>query len=257
MREMFIEKGFNDFISKPIDVSKLDEILDLWIPEGKKEKNSAPKSPITGQNKKTDSAETSELFSIPGVNTAKGVAMTGGTLAAYKRVLNVFCKDIEERLPLMKKTPSEETLPFLVTQFHALKAASGSLGAADISAAAASLELAGKGKDIPFISENMPVFTQQLTELVSNIKKVLGNSESEERSAPSSFIEHAALFEELTDALKNQNSAEIDRIISVLGEKQLDPKTKIALEEISDEVLMTEFYNALEIINCLKNDKTK
>ena len=32
---MFIENGFNDFLSKPIDVSKLDEILNRWIPEEK------------------------------------------------------------------------------------------------------------------------------------------------------------------------------------------------------------------------------
>jgi CheY-like chemotaxis protein len=37
MREMFIEKGFNDFLSKPIDVSKLDEMLDRWIPKEKRE----------------------------------------------------------------------------------------------------------------------------------------------------------------------------------------------------------------------------
>jgi len=36
MREMFIEKGFNDFISKPIDVSKLDEMLNRWIPKEKR-----------------------------------------------------------------------------------------------------------------------------------------------------------------------------------------------------------------------------
>jgi len=38
MREMFLEKGFSDFLAKPIDVSKLDETLDRWIVHGKKEK---------------------------------------------------------------------------------------------------------------------------------------------------------------------------------------------------------------------------
>jgi signal transduction histidine kinase/CheY-like chemotaxis protein len=37
MREMFIENGFNDFLAKPIDVSKLDEALDRWIPKEKRE----------------------------------------------------------------------------------------------------------------------------------------------------------------------------------------------------------------------------
>ena len=45
MREMFIEKGFNDFLPKPIDISKLDEALDRWIP---KEKRSMKPVPVGG-----------------------------------------------------------------------------------------------------------------------------------------------------------------------------------------------------------------
>ena len=36
MREMFIEKGFDDLLSKPIDVSKLDDILIRWLPKEKR-----------------------------------------------------------------------------------------------------------------------------------------------------------------------------------------------------------------------------
>jgi putative two-component system response regulator len=36
MKEMFIEKGFNDFLAKPIDIGKLDEMLDRWIPKEKR-----------------------------------------------------------------------------------------------------------------------------------------------------------------------------------------------------------------------------
>jgi CheY-like chemotaxis protein len=35
MKQMFIENGFNDFLAKPIDISKLDEMLDRWIPKEK------------------------------------------------------------------------------------------------------------------------------------------------------------------------------------------------------------------------------
>ena len=37
MKEMFLENRFNDFLAKPIDVSKLDEILDQWISKEKRE----------------------------------------------------------------------------------------------------------------------------------------------------------------------------------------------------------------------------
>jgi CheY-like chemotaxis protein len=37
MKELFMEKGFNDFLPKPIDISKLNEILDRWISKDKLE----------------------------------------------------------------------------------------------------------------------------------------------------------------------------------------------------------------------------
>ena len=36
MREMFIEKGFNDFLTKPIDIVKLDDMLERWISKEKR-----------------------------------------------------------------------------------------------------------------------------------------------------------------------------------------------------------------------------
>jgi CheY-like chemotaxis protein len=33
MKEMFLEKGFNDYLSKPIEIPKLNEIIERWIPK--------------------------------------------------------------------------------------------------------------------------------------------------------------------------------------------------------------------------------
>ena len=254
MREMFIENGFNDFISKPIDVSKLDEILERWIPKEKKEKisdSSLRQTQGADINAFHESAEGNASFSISGVDTAKGIAMTGGTLDAYKQVLKIFCKDVEDRLPLLHTIPTAETLLEFATQFHALKSASGSLGAAEISAQAAKLEAASKDADMIFIYEHLLVFVHDIIELVYNIKKALDYGEPENNSDSSSSAVHSPLFGELAEALKKKNPADIDRIIAALGEKPLDSKTKTALEKISDEVLMTEFDNALKIINSL------
>ncbi|MDR2589089.1 MAG: response regulator, partial [Spirochaetales bacterium] len=40
MREMFLAQGFNDFLAKPIDISRLDEIMQKWLPPEKIHKNS-------------------------------------------------------------------------------------------------------------------------------------------------------------------------------------------------------------------------
>ncbi|MDR3191986.1 MAG: response regulator [Treponema sp.] len=35
MKEMFLEKGFSDYLSKPIEIAAMEEILEKWIPQAK------------------------------------------------------------------------------------------------------------------------------------------------------------------------------------------------------------------------------
>jgi len=242
MREMFIENGFNDFLSKPIDVSKLDEMLNRWIPKNKMEKG-------------IDSSDKGSIYDVPsiqGIDTVKGISMTGGTVTTYRQVLSQFYKDAQDRLPLLQQTQNAENLPAFITQVHSLKSASASIGADDVSIEAAELEAAGKTTDMIFIQEHLPGFIQQLAELIVNIKKVLVNKKPEELSDdPSLMVDNTPLFEELAEALKKQNAKEIDRLLADLEKIPLDSETRDALEKISDEVLITEFDKALEIINDL------
>jgi signal transduction histidine kinase/CheY-like chemotaxis protein len=250
MRKMFIENGFNDFLSKPIDVSKLDEILDRWIPKEKKEMG------VEKTERRSDpdnSNRDSSLPVIPGIDTAKGITMTGGTVASYKQVLSLFRKDAQDRLPLLQTMPETDTLSAFVTNVHALKSASASLGAEEISAQAAELEAAGKSEDMAFIRENLPVFARQLAELIKNTSAAMVPSEEEadilantnHRADISASI---PILRGLAEALKSQNAAEIDRILEELSQKPLDKKIRAALQKISDDVLMTEFDSALKKI---------
>jgi CheY-like chemotaxis protein len=243
MREMFIEKGFNDFISKPIDVSKLDEILNRWIPEGKRKEE---------KEKKEDGKEHVIWIKIHGVDTAKGISLTGGTLDAYLQVLALFLKDVKDRLPLFQDVPNADNMQMFITNVHALKSASASLGAAEVSTIAAELEAAGKAADMVFINKQLPVFEKQLTELAYNIETVLKTKTSESHDAPQDGAPlptaYYQLFNELANAIKTKKSADIDRLLEELNHKPLDAKTRETLNKISDEILMTEFDNALKII---------
>jgi len=256
MREMFMENGFDDFLSKPIDVSKLDEILDRWIPEEKRAKN---KEQLT-INDERFAVNNFSLPVIPGVDVKKGITLTGGTLDSYKKVLSMLCNDIEKRLPHLEEMleanpPSADALSLFVINVHALKSSSASIGAGQISAKAAELEAEGKKENVAFIREHLPVFTRMLVELTENIRNALQLKETAVLDLESPIV-HSPLFNELAEALKKQNTADIDRIIATLGEKQMDAKTKETLQEISDDVLMTEFDGALRKIVGLIDGRT-
>jgi len=274
MKEMFIQSGFDDFIAKPIDVSKLDESLNRWIPKEKRAKKDARKStassgvnvnlqhgesPNNSCNDKqggaaladpAGDASREQLQTIPGIDTAKGIAMTGGTLASYKQVLSLYCKDVDERLPHLERMQKEDMNMF-VTNVHAIKSASASIGAADISAQAAELEAAGKAGDKAFILTNLPAFTLQISELSKKISAALGTNEEAAPADQKMEIpeELAKLLRDLKSALQDKKTAEIDTVLDELNQKQPDAQIRELLEKISDDVLMTEFESAVKKID--------
>jgi len=81
MKEKFLQNGFNDFLSKPIDIIKLDSILAKWLPKEKQKDlacNAVSVAPVVEQHKRTDKAASE----TEGVNIKRGMAISGGTTAA-------------------------------------------------------------------------------------------------------------------------------------------------------------------------------
>ncbi|MDR2053120.1 MAG: response regulator [Treponema sp.] len=250
MREMFLAQGFSDFLAKPIDVSKLDEILARWIPRGKQQ--SGKKAP--------GKAPEFPPLNIPGVDTAKGIAMTGGTVEGYKKVLSQFYKDAQERLALLQEPPEPEALPVFVTQVHALKSASATIGAEIVSVEAARLEAAGKAGGIATIQERLPAFTEKLAVLIEGIGAALQAATSvfpETGMAQRNESELVPLLRELAEALQAKRITAIDRVLEELNQKSLDKKTREALDAVSDDVLMGEYSKALETVTGLPENIKK
>ena len=248
MKEMFIEKGFDDFLAKPIDILKLEEILDRWIPAKKKE--------MVTEKKERKIIIDEKIPDIPGVNVKRGIINTGGTLEKYSKVLSVFCKDIDERLPMLQAIPDTGTLTAFTTYIHAVKSSLATMGAKELSEKAAELEKAGKKKDITFLKNNLAAFMDQLNSLIKNILATLELIKTENETPLNSLLSAPclAMFKELAKVLKIRDASEIERILEELGNMPMDSKTKQAFEKIAGEILMTEYEKALKVIDELTNN---
>ena len=260
--QMFLAKGFNGFIPKPIDIIQLDKVLNHWVRDKQN-----PETLLQAEKEKNEKKEQSEkpkidlnnshffsfLFSL-GLNVQHGIIMTGGTADTYRSVLSLFCKDAEGRLPFLRNSPDADCLIQFTTHVHALKSASATIGAAEIAALAEELETAGHAGDLIFIAEKLGHFAEQLAGLVKNIKTALESQEAieaaesqcESPSPLSPFL--SSFFTDLKTALELQKISEIDRLLEELNNLTLDRKTKKALEQISDAVLVAEYDNALKLL---------
>jgi signal transduction histidine kinase/DNA-binding response OmpR family regulator len=253
--EMFLSKGFDGFISKPVDIVQLDEALNKWVRDKQSQETLRRAEMGKPERGGTESTTPVAAFDIPEVNTAEGIEMTGGTLAAYKQVLTVFWRDAKKRLPLLQQALDTGTLSPFVIQVHALKSALASIGAGDLSAEAAWLEAVGKAGNTTGIAEEISAFVKRLEGLVDNIGAALeadnavANSRPPNETPPSLVL--VSLLEELERALQSQKTQDIDKILEALMKEPVDAKTKEALEKISEAVLVTEFNDAIKVIHKL------
>jgi signal transduction histidine kinase/CheY-like chemotaxis protein len=251
MKEMFLEKGFNDYLSKPIEISKLDGMMAKWIPPEKRV-TPAPGSPERITETTALPTKLSVDIKIDGVDTARGIAMTGGSEESYRNVLGAFHKDILDRLSLFAFPPDAEKLPLFTAHAHALKSAAATIGAAEVSKIAAELEIAGKAEDLPRIGELLPGFYRDLKKMAEQLGTI------PDRDAvpgwkgtieiPSQYI---SLFTRLAEALKQEDISIIQRSLSELQGKLFDGKTRETLAAVSNAVLVAEFEDALITVNKL------
>ncbi|MCL2006816.1 MAG: ATP-binding protein [Treponema sp.] len=241
MREMFLDKGFSDFLPKPIDISRLDEILGRWIAREKREAG------VRVVEQAAKSKINKELLTDIGISVKQGITMTGGREEYYEHVLALFCKDAGVRLPLLEVVPDASSLSLYITHVHALKSASASIGAAELSEKAAELEAAGREEDFEQIKRLLPGFINTLTLTVRTIKASIDNK-TEEADLHIDSDKAKELFSALLKALESGKSNQIDLCLDNLLNKKFDQKTKGILEEISDDILMAEYESAIEKI---------
>jgi len=194
-----------------------------------------------------------ENISIPGIDTEKGIAMTGGRIDFYMKILDVFLKDAEKRLPnIIAYDPEAELLPF-ITEVHALKGASASIGAGDFSKKAGEIESAGKNKNLDFIEKNLESFISDFQNLIKNIKLTLEvkTTNGEQKTTSRKLLKDLAL------ALESVHIGNIDKALAELekniSKDNTEPEIIESFEAISDNILITEYEAALEIVNNILN----
>ncbi|GHU50180.1 hypothetical protein AGMMS49975_00670 [Clostridia bacterium] len=240
--EMFIHAGMDDFMAKPIEMPKLDAVLRKWIPEEKQERVKSVK----------EAQESGEGITIEGIDTVRGLHMSGGSLDAYVSVLAVFYKDCVEKIEELQTFVEKGDMKAYTSQVHALKSASANIGATRVSEFAKALEESGNKEDYRFIAENNDEFIQQLRFLLKNISPLLRQSNEDKTSDNTSTDDVEALkenFGNLKNALAEMDISKVDDIMKVLQDMTWSADVRDVLDKISHFVLMFEFDDAVSLID--------
>ena len=230
--EMFISNGFDDFISKPIDIRQLNSVLNKMIrdkqtqevlEEARKQKNSLYAA--GGHNIAID-AQLAEFF----VRDAKKAVAT----------LDAICQN---------KCRRGDDIPAFIINVHAMKSALANVGESELSNKASELEQAGREQNINLILASLPAFLDELNKVIDNLKPAEEEPFEEEQIAMSgedtAFLRDKLL--EIQTACFSYDKKSAKSALSALKQKTWPRNIRDQLSAIAERLLHSEFDEAASI----------
>ena len=176
VREQLLEKGFDEYLGKPMNLKQLERLLIRYIPEEKIIK----KNVLSSDNMALeDSGEREEIAylekELSSVDVRSGIELSGNSIKSYLQILKINYSYGEKNLLEIKDLLEKKDYKNFTIKIHSMKSTLKGIGADLLSEMAFALEMAGKEKRYSFIDENYSYFKDKFLQLLKNIEKVLCN----------------------------------------------------------------------------------
>ena len=161
MQEMFISEGFTDYLTKPIDYVRLEQMLLKYIPAEKIEEDSAERI-----DENVDLPEA--LLAIQELDVSAGIKNCGGA-KSYLDTLRMYSDAGRKNAEEIRAFWKVRDIRNLTIKVHALKSTSRVIGAYGVGELAADLERAGRLDRPGLISADLEKFLFSYTELAAKL----------------------------------------------------------------------------------------
>jgi len=224
LREQLIQKGFTDYLSKPVVASTLEKILLKYLPEDlrievkselKKNKNN-----YSDNNQAMGVEDTIDPLTF---DVAAGIKNLGDNEAAYISVVKAYYEECIQKITDVPKMLIDGDIQIYTTNVHALKSSSATIGLLGLSPLFKKLESAGKEANIDYLKENSDTAFEYLELALTKIKDYLiskneFNDHNEDAALESSEILtlDKDLLKELTECISSMNLRRVEEIIGEL-----------------------------------------
>lgn len=179
-KESYLEKGFTDYLSKPVRGDALEMLLARYLPREKMlSYEEARAAGMYMHSEKVKGLIRTEEFNEENgerlIDEKTGMRYCGDMIELYEKMLKVYLKQGEEMLTEMEEFYQQKDWANYRLCVHTLKSTSKNIGANTLSEAASKLERAAKEKDAEYIyqyhEEIMLLYRRVLKEIVRRGQK--------------------------------------------------------------------------------------
>jgi len=246
--QMFLENGFQAFISKPIDMIRLDSILRKWV----KKKDYEEKDEVSNAdllNVKTNKILFNNV-TIDGVSIDSGLESFAGNEEMYIKVLQSYTENTFPLLNIIQKHLESGNLADYAVTVHGIKGSSFGIGAMRAGLEAERLEhLAKSGRKEQVLSEN-GAFIEYLNNLLNSINDALATLKNK-NNKPVAAVPDPELLKELRKACGNYDVGKVDKIMELLESYEYENGAELIawLHEQIKEMSFNEISNGNWSVN--------
>lgn len=173
VREELLEKGFDEYLSKPVNFRDLEKLLIQFLPSEKlsySTANNTPASDMTSKNRKLEQ----ELCNLlPSIDVQEGITHCCGEVMDYIEVLKLMSQASDKQLAILQTHFLSNNWKDFMIIAHALKGSCYNIGAKACGDAARKMEIASKEADIDYILSHYESFEGEYKDLMQAIDACL------------------------------------------------------------------------------------
>lgn len=175
MKEQYIEEGFEDYISKPVELEKLEKMLHKYLPEEKtswKEEERKEQSEEKQEEEQTGSK----------IDKSIGLNYCGGSEEMYKEIVRAYHQQGQKYIAAIPELCEKGEWKDYAVIAHAIKSTSLTIGARELSEEAKIQEQAAKEDKTDICAQGWEAFFENYKQILQEAEAFLGIEESKEET---------------------------------------------------------------------------
>lgn len=185
-RELYLKEGFQDYLTKPIDADKFENMLIEYLPDNVVylTNNREVSDEFETQNAEEFDIRESQLY-LMGFNLRNGLRYMGGDKSLYGKVLHDFHSILQEKETALKDFLQKGDMPGYTIIVHSLKGNARSVGADDLADEAFELEKMAKAGQLEDVTVRSPILFSMMKNMRNSLRVYLETEAAEEEKAQS------------------------------------------------------------------------
>ncbi|MDD6810982.1 MAG: ATP-binding protein [Lachnospiraceae bacterium] len=178
-RDFYLQAGFEDYLTKPIEPERLEDMLIKYLPKELVYLTEDTEEDTT-EDFETACLDEERLTDI-GINASHGLKYMGGSKALYEKVLKDFREFLNEKEEQLKTMLNKGDTSGYAIIVHALKGNARNIGADELAEVAFSLEKKSKAGRLEEVEVQSPILFGMMRTMGENLELYLGADEQEQK----------------------------------------------------------------------------